>query len=442
MSRLAKVKALRPDIEHRSTETAAAMDRKVEQRTLTWKKAGIAGAIVIFLGLCAFAYFEYGLNRILRIDSGRLTVSTVERGIFQEYIFVSGNTVPTQTVYLEPIHGGQVTELNAEEGALVEAGQPLLSLKNINLQLQVVDSETRLSEQVNNLNIARLSFEQNRLRNRREAIQIAQQIDEVERSIQRLEPLVGTGVTRRSEIEDLEARLSFLKQNQALVAEAEAIDQEVQSQQMEQLESTINRISSNLELARESLDNLAITAPISGQLTIFEAHLGESKSPGERIGQVDDISGFKVSTFVDEFYLSRIVLGQIATADIGDDSYALQVSKIFPNIQNRQFQVELDFVGEPPENIRRGQTLRMKLDLGAEAESLLLPNSPFINDTSGQWVFVVDENQQIAERRNITLGRLNPNWVEVTGGLSEGERVITSTYARLADFDRINLEQQ
>jgi len=250
-----------------------------------------------------------------------------------------------------------------------------------------------------------------------------------------------TGAVAEARIEDMAAELGFQKQLLAATEEARQVDAKLQSSQMQQLEEAVDRIQSNLDIARENLANLVMKAPIAGQLTVFEAHLGESKGPGQRIGQIDDIGAFKVTAYVDEFYLNRIVIGQVAGVTINGDEYRLQVTKIYPNVTDRQFQVDLVFRGAAPRGIRRGQTLRMNLEIGAEAKSLILANGAFVDDTGGQWVFVLSPDGDEAVRRNVSIGRRNPDMVEVTGGLTQGEKVITSGYDQLMDFDRIDLAQ-
>jgi HlyD family secretion protein len=197
----------------------------------------------------------------------------------------------------------------------------------------------------------------------------------------------------------------------------------------------------NLEVARENLENLVIVAPISGQLTLLEANVGESKAAGQRIGQVDEVGAFKVNAFIDEFYISRVTIGQTATVEIDGKSYDLTVSKVYPEVTNRQFEVDLLFSGTPPAAIRRGQTVRMRLEIGQPADTLVLANGAFFDDTGGQWVFVVDPSGDFAERRPVRFGRRNPEGVEVLGGLKQGEEVITSSYESFMTFDRIQFRQ-
>ena len=203
------------------------------------------------------------------------------------------------------------------------------------------------------------------------------------------------------------------------------------------MNEALEALNRSLAIARDNLNNLVITAPIDGQLTLLQANPGESKAPGQRVGQVDEQHKFKVSAFVDEFYLSRVTLGQLAEVDLDGKRYELTVVKEYPDVRDRQFEIDLAFAGTAPAQIRRGQTVRMRLEIGQPADTLVLANGAFYDDTGGQWVFVVDESGDFAERRAVRFGRRNPEGIEVLEGLRDGERVITSSYEGLERFDRI-----
>jgi HlyD family secretion protein len=415
----------------------SSMDRALEKKLVTPARLAWAGGLVMLLGLTAYAYVDIGLNRALGVTPERLTFATVSRGAFREYIPVSGNVVPRTTVYLDAVEGGQVTHVYAEAGASVEAGEPLARLKNTNLQLEVIGREAQLTEQLNNLSSTSLSFEQNRLRHRRELIELEYRIERLARHLAQRRPLVGSGGTTQGELEDLEAELELSRALRDAVLDAQRVDAEFQATQVRALREAIDAMNLNLGIARENLDNLVISAPIAGQLTLLEANVGESKARGERIGQIDEVGAFKVSAFIDEFYLPRVSLGQIATLELAGREHDLEVAKIYPNVRNRQFEVDLSFRGEPPEPLRRGQTVRMRLDVGEPAESLVVANGAFYDDTGGRWVFVVDAAGGRAVRRDVRFGRRNPEGIEVLDGLREGERIVTSSYDHLVRFDRI-----
>ena len=419
----------------------SAMDRRIERRLITPRRIAVAVGIVMLLAITSYAYLRFGMSRTLTVGSERLTVSAVAYGTFLEYIPVTGNVVPRTTVYLDAIEGGQVTDVYVEEGEFVTAGQPLVEFKNTNLQLQVIGAEAQAIEQTNMLNNQRLQAETNRLRNQQQFFDNEYQIDRLTRELNRRRPLVATGGSTEKEIDDLEAELTFRGNLRAPLLETRQLDDEFRANQIPRMQSTLDALNRSLEIARGNLQNLLISAPISGQLTLLEANVGESKSPGQRVGQVDEVGAFKVSAFIDEFYLSRVAIGQIATVEIDRKDHSLEVFKIYPDVRDRQFEIDLAFVDSEPDTIRRGQTVRMRLEIGQPTDTLVLANGAFYDDTGGQWVFVVDPSGDYAERRSVRFGRRNPEGIEVLEGLREGEEVITSSYESLMNFDRIQFRE-
>jgi HlyD family secretion protein len=412
---------------------------RIEQRLVTPQRVAVAAAALLLVALSAYAYVEYGLTRTLTIGAERVTVSRVAYATFREYIPVTGNVVPRTTVYLDAIGGGQITAVHVEEGAFVTAGQPLVTFKNTNLELQVIGAEAQLTEQLNYLSTTRQNFEQSRLRNQRELIEIDYQIDRLTRELARRQPLVSTGGATKGQIDDLEAELVRYGRLRVPVEQQLRLDEEFGANQLTRMSDALDAMNKNLAIARDNLSNLVIVAPIDGQLTSLEANAGESKASGQRVGQVDELDAFKVSAFVDEFYLSRVAVGQLAEVEIDGKRYALEVSKEYPGVRDRQFEIDLMFTSDAPP-VRRGQTVRMRLEIGQPADTLVLANGAFYDDTGGQWVFVIDETGDFAERRSVRFGRRNPEGIEVLEGLREGERVITSGYESLERFDRIRFD--
>jgi HlyD family secretion protein len=415
----------------------SAMDRRIDQPLVTPQRVAIVAGVALLLALSAYAYLEYGLTRTLAVGAERVTVSQVAYDTFREYIPVTGNVVPRTTVYLDSIEGGQITAVHVEEGALVTAGQPLVTFKNTNLELQVIGAEAQLTEQLNFLSTTRQNFEQSRLRNQRELIEVEYQIDRITRELARRQPLVATGGATQGQIDDLEAELTRYRSLRVPVEQQLQLDEEFGANQLVRMNEALDGMNKSLAIARDNLSNLVIVAPIDGQLSSLEANPGESKARGQRVGQVDEQDAFKVSAFVDEFYLSRVAVGQLAEVEIDDKSYVLEVSKEYPGVRDRQFQIDLKFTGDTPPQVRRGQTVRMRLEIGQPADTLVLANGAFYDDTGGQWVFVVDARGDFAVRRDVRFGRRNPEGIEVLEGLRDGERVITSGYESLERFDRI-----
>jgi HlyD family secretion protein len=424
---------------HASSTAASPMDRVVKSPLLMpGRKVGV-GVALIALVLIAVLYIRYGLASSLAIDAERLTLATASHATFREYIPITGNIVPARTVYLDAVEGGQVTQVLAEEGQVVAVGQPLLELKNTDLQLRLVEAEARLTDQVNNLNNRRLQVEQTHLQLQERLIGIDEQIVALERDVTRNERLAADGVVAVKVMEDMRGSLRALRGVRATVLEAQRVSRSLQTSQTAQMQSSVDAISANLGVARENLKNLLMRAPIAGRLTVFEAEVGEAKGRGQRIGQIDGTAAFKVSAMVDEFYLGRIAVGQVASVSIGNADHALEVTKIYPNVRERQFQIDLEFSAAQPADLRRGQTLRMNLEIGAQTQSLVVGNGPWVEDTGGVWAFVLTADGSEAHRRAVSIGRRNPDVVEITRGLAAGERLIVSSYAQLGAFDRIEI---
>jgi HlyD family secretion protein len=436
--KLAALPPLRPRNEE--PVDVSPMDRRVDA---TWFTRTRLAAIAISLAVAAaaiFGYVKYGVARTLTVSRDRLVISEVQSGSFHDYIPVTGNVQPRETVYLDAIDGGQVAEVFVEEGVMVAAGQPLVRLNNTNLQLQVINSEAQLSENLNRLTSTKLAFETTKLAHARELIDIQFQIEQSTQQLRRIQSLEGTGAIKRADIEDQKLQLDRLERMRGALTHASQVDEELQREQIRQLDITVAGLNRNLALARQNLENLVIKAPIAGHLTSLEAHLGESKAPGQRLGQVDQVDGFKVVALVDEHYLARVTAGQSATAEVGNDHHQMTLSKVYSEVRERQFKVDLAFDGETPAAVRRGQTLQLRLEIGASSEGgLVIANGPFYEDTGGQWTFVISSAGSDAQRRPVKLGRRNPESVEVLEGLSKGDRVITSSYESLKQFDRIEL---
>jgi HlyD family secretion protein len=414
------------------------MDRRVASNWFTPARLAAVALSLAIAAAGAYAFVRYGTTRTLSIEAQRVVISSVATGAFHDYVPITGNVQPRDTVYLDAVDGGQVTAVLIEEGALVTAGQALVRLNNTNLQLQVINSEAQLSEQLNRLTSTRLTFEQTKLTHARELIDVQFQIDQSRQRLGRMEPLGNTGAIKLADIEDARLELARLEQLKIELTHATKVDALLQREQIEQLDRAVRGLNANLDLARQNLDNLVIKAPIAGQLTSLEAHLGESKLPGQRLGQIDQVESFKVVAFVDEHYLARVTAGQNATAEIDGAEHRMRLVKVYPEVRERQFKVDLTFAETTPAAVRRGQTLQLRLEIGATTDGLILANGAFYEDTGGQWAFVAIDEDTV-ERRPVKLGRRNPDQVEVLDGLRAGERVITSSYETLKQFDRIEL---
>ena len=409
----------------------AGMDRKVEKPRFSPKRIALGVGILLFGGLCGYALLaDFGIRK-LHVKRDRLTISPVEFGPFQEYIPVRGTVLPLHTVYLDALERGQVEQVFVEEGASVAAGDPLLRLANPDLELNVLQQEAELERSREELRNGRLTMEQDLLRSRKALLEIEYQLAINKRNFERYENLSAedlTAILSRQEYERLRDEYEYSVRRMALTQQTQTQDSLLAASKVVQLVSAVERMERNLQIVRGRLDNLTVRAPVSGQLTTLEAEVGESKGTGVRLGQIDRIDGFKVRAVIDEHYIGRVGRGQRGQFDSGDAPYSLAIRKIYPEVKDGQFEVDLEFEREAPEGIRRGQTLHIRLELGDLEETVQVTRGGFYQATGGHWAYVLDAAGERATRRSIALGRQNPRVYEVLEGLEPGEQVITSSY--------------
>jgi len=416
------------------------MDRVVEQTPWQKYRKPVTWIGTAILALLAFWYFKPDSGRTLRIQNDRIVISKVSSGVFDDYIPVRGQVAPLKTVFLDAIEGGRVESLFVEDGAMVNAGDLIVELSNTQLQLDVISRESEVTEQLNNLRNTELSLEQNRLGHKRNLVDINYHIIRLAREIERLSPLVEKDLVDNGTLERLVDEDNWYRAKREITLESQTTDERLQKAQMDQLRIAGAQLEKNLGVARRNLDALSMRAPVSGKLTAFDLEIGQALPRGVNIGQIDDPESFKVKADIDEFYLSRVDLEQTAVLKTGGSEYALSVRKIYPQVTNGTFEVDLIFTGEEPTSIRRGQTLQLNLQLGSPSESLLIPNGAFYQDTGGNWVFVVTPDGLKAVKRNVRMGRRNLRFIEVLDGLEPGEQVITSPYSNYLDMDRLELQ--
>ena len=415
------------------------MDRVVEKQTPWSRKIGygLAAAVALLLVLWIGDLLLGG--RSLTVNAQRIQVSPVTMGTFEDFIPLRGRLVPSSTVYLDAIEGGRVEEVLIEDGALVEAGQPIARLSNTNLQLEVLGREAAVTEQLNNMRTIELQLEQNRLSHKRNLVEIDYQIKRLTRAVERQRELVAKELVSQSTIDELQDELDYFVLRREVTLESQASDARLQEMQLAQLRAAGDQLERSLAFARKNLDDLNIRAPVAGKLSGFAIEIGQSIEPGGRLGQIDDLEGYKVSASIDEFYLGRVDVEQVAVADHNGRDLDLRITKIYPQVNNGQFQVDLRF-DEQPAGLRRGQTLQVRLTLGDNSDARLIPNGSFYQETGGSWVFVVSADGSEALRRSVRLGRRNTNYIEVLDGLEPGERVVTSPYTNYVDMDRLIID--
>jgi len=416
------------------------MDRKIEKKKWPPKKIAWVSVAAVFVIAVIYNFVFGDRSSKLNVNTERLTISTVYRGPFQEFIPVTGTILPIQTVYLDAIEGGRVEKIFCESGALVNVGDTILKLSNTNLILDIMYREANLFEQSNNLRNTRLAMEQNRLDLKGQLLELDFEIRTQKRKFEQSKALFEKGLISKEEYELAADNYEYLKKTLELTIETQKQDSIFRAVQISQLEASVERIQRNLDIVKQNLENLYIKAPISGRLTSLNAEIGELKTSGERIGKIDVLEGFKVQADIDEHYIARIDNGLKGTFEITGTKYDLIIKKVDPEVREGRFRVDMDFVGDTPPDLRRGQTLRIRLELGDPADAILLARGGFDQKTGGRWVYVVDEAGDYAVRRDIKPGRQNPLVLEILEGLEPGEKVITSSYDNFGDIDKLVLK--
>jgi len=417
------------------------MDRVIQREKMPAWKWGLI-AVFILIG-CWFAYRQLmdASIRTYRVPIDQLIISSVEFGAFEDAIPIRGSIQPFNSVFLDAVNGGAVEEVFVEEGSFVEAGQPLLQLSNTNLRLSAAQNDTNITEQLNLLNNITDGFETTKLSTERQIIDTEYRIIVLERQRTRHEQLVEEGLVS---IEQYDAIVDELDYQSKVLANHQArqqLENRIRETRLIQIETQVAKLEENLQVSQSSFESLLVRAPIAGQLTSLPVEIGESKQAGQRLGQIDVIDQFKVVAQIDEFYVSRVFSDQTASFPLAGRDYSARLLKVYPEITDGTFEVDLVFDGQTPSDIRRGQSLQMELTLGSPVESLLLPIGGFVQDTGGNWVFVVDADGSYATRRDIRVGRRNNRYVEVIDGLQQGDRVITSSYRQMDDMERVQLDQ-
>ena len=417
------------------------MDRKIEKKKWPPKKIAIVGGgslLFLFVGY----NFIFGDNSTkLNVNSEKITVAKVSKGPFQEFIPVTGTIMPIKTIYLDAMEGGRVEKLFVEEGAMLKQGDEILKLTNTNLQMDVMFREAQLFEQINNLRNTKLAFEQNRLRNKSDMIDLDFQILKQKRAYDIQKGLRDQNLTTQQEFELSRDEFDYSVKRRDLLKESMFQDSLLRATQLQSLEASIQHMQTNLSTIKENLANLTIRAPVNGQLTARNAELGESKRSGDRLGQIDVLDGFKVRAGIDEHYIARIQIGQTGEFDFTGKTFNLMIKKVYPQVNNGRFEVDMEFQGETPKDIRRGQSLQIRLELGDLEEAVLVPRGGFYQKTGGQWAYVLSNSGDFAVKRALRLGRQNPQDFEVLEGLAPGEKVITSSYDNFGDIDKLILKK-
>ncbi len=408
------------------------MDRKIEKKFWTTQR------IVLFvLGAAFVGFFGWQLLKdhktTLNVEQDKLTISEVMNGTFDETIPITGNVQPLKTIRLDAVVGGYVTQKMVEGGNAVTKGQTLLKLENQQLKLNFLQSETEASRLVNDLQNTRQRLKVERFSLRSSLNELDFQIEQAKDLYDRNKQLFGDKVV--SEQEYLRAKRDYerLVKQREIAIESQKYQEENAVIQIKQLEGTLERTQRNVELWRQTLENLEVKAPVPGLLSSMDVEVGSNISQGQNIGQIDDLSGFKIRAAIDEYYINRVFSGLPGSFDFNGKSFKLEIIKIYPEVRSGRFEVDMKFSQGAPEGIKRGQSVTVRLQLGQPTQAVLLPTGGFFSTTGGNWVYVLENGDKRAVRRRISLGRKNPEYFEVLEGLKPGERVITSSYDTFGD---------
>jgi HlyD family secretion protein len=417
------------------------MDRVIEKKTWSTKRiltiAGIAGIVLL---IAASIYFTSGKSR-LNVDTERITISEIKKGPFQEFIPVNGIVLPQTTIYLDALEGGRVEEKYVEDGAVMKKDQPILRLSNTDLELSLANQETQVFNVLTQMNISKNNATQNTTGKLNQMADVDNALAEADRIYKLNKKLYDQKVIGQQEYLQSENNYNYQVRRKKLADDILKQDGSSVKLMSDQDRQSLSRMQNTLELMRKKVGDLIVRAPIDGQLTSLDAEIGQSKNKGERLGQIDAATGFKVRVDVDEHYISRIFIGLTGIATISGKDYKLGIKKVFTQVTNGRFQVDMEFKDTVPQGIRRGQTLQIRLALSDEMQAIILPKGGFYQQTGGNWIFKVSENGDKAYKVDIQLGLQSPDYYQVLQGLNPGDKVVTSSYGNYGNMQELILKK-
>ncbi len=417
------------------------MDRVIQKKKWTSKKIlTIAGIVAVVALILASYYYTSGKPK-LNVDLERITISEVIKGPFQETIPVNGVVMPLTTIYLDANEGGRVEEKYVEDGAIMKKGQPIMRLSNTDLELSLVNQQTNVFNLLTQMQISQNAAQQNTVSRRTQLTDAESQLKEAERLYKLNKKLYDEKVIGYQEFKKSENDYNYYLERKRLSDQVMAQDSISTRQQLTQARQSFEGSQNALNVMRKKVEDLVVRAPVDGQLTSLDAEIGQSKNKGQRLGQIDVLSGFKVRVDVDEHYLSRITTGLFGTFTFAGKDYKLEIKKVFTQVTNGRFQVDMEFVGTVPQGIRRGQTLQIRLAFSDEVDAIQVAKGGFYQQTGGNWIFKVSDDGTTAYRVDIQLNRQNPDFYEVVKGLKPGDKVITSSYENYEKMQELVLKK-
>ncbi|HEV7781215.1 MAG TPA: HlyD family efflux transporter periplasmic adaptor subunit [Chitinophagaceae bacterium] len=417
------------------------VDKIIAKKRWSKKRLLTIGGVVGIAGIAAASFFLTSGKSRLNVDAERITVSEVKNGPFQEFIPVNGVVLPITTIYLDALEGGRVEEKYAEDGAVMKKGEPILRLSNTDLELSLVNQETSVYNLLTQMQISQNAARQNTISKLNQMTDVENALKEAERIYKLNKHLYEQKAIGLQEFKQSENNYNYQQEKKKLAKQILKQDSVSVGQEANQVTQSYGRTQNALNVMRKKVDDLVVRAPVDGQLTSLDAEIGQSKPKGERLGQIDVLSGFKVRVDIDEHYISRIYIGLVGQATFAGKEYKLKIKKVYTQVAGGRFQVDMEFDGEVPQGIRRGQTLQIRLALSDETQALLLAKGGYYQQTGGNWVFKVSEGGKTAYRVDIKLGRQNPDYYEVVEGLKPGDKVVTSSYENYGSMQELVLKK-
>ncbi len=416
------------------------MDKQIQKKFWTLKRiAAISGSSLLLIFIIYLIFFSDKSSK-MNVYSERLTISEVTRGPFKEFIPITGAMEPIQIFFLDLTDGGKIVQKFVEEGAFLKAGDPIIRLENPGLSLQVMNTQSSNLSAQSQLNLSQITSEQNRLTRQNQLFQMNKEILNQKRLYDQSKILFEKGMGSKFDFESNKEQYEYLLKSKDFLLEALKRDSLQNIWLIEQSKANVERSNSYLKIVENQLSNLTVRAPIKGQLTSLKAEIGQSVGGGYKLGQIDNIDSYKVRADVPEHYIARVRTGQMGEYEFNGKQYKLIVKTVYPEVKNGIFNVDLQFEGEQPKDIRRGQAVHIKLELSNLAEAIMVENGGFFSTTGGQWIFVVDPSGSFAVRRSIKIGLQNPLYYEILEGLQPGEKVITSSYENYGDTQKLILK--
>ena len=414
------------------------MDKIIEKKT-GWRVAFTKKALPWWLGALLLMFIVYLIarpnNKTLRIDKENITINTAALGEFNDYIRLSGRVQPMTTIQLSPQEGGVVQQIFIEEGSPVKAGDAILVLSNDNLDLSILNSEAELAEKENILRNTQIQMEQQKLDVRQNELEYGIQVDRLRRAYEQQKALYEDKLIAREDYLKAEEDYNLAAQKYELIRERSKQDSLYRGTQIDRMEESLENMLLNMQLIRRRKDALIVKAPIDGELGLLDVVLGQNVASGTKIGQINSVGNYKVEAQIDEHYIDRVTEGLEATFERQGDTFSTVIRKVYPEVRDGKFQADFRFDGQQPDNIRSGQTYYLNLQLGQPEEAVIIPRGSFYQKTGGKWIYVVNKEGAKAVKREIRIGRQNPQYYEVLEGLEPGEKVITSGYETYGDSD-------